>query len=351
MFDLAVIGAGIVGAMAAYLARQQEAQWRILLLDRSLVGDGASKYSAGLGLPYGRSPKQKNLSILSERIFSDIRKIIPGLPIRDLPLFGLTAKDRLDEVIEGFTQKRVGVAATADVERLRDSFADLVISDDQALLAGCDCTLAAPGLVAGIIIDWLKRGGLTECWEGVEVRDVRASDGNFALDTTDGRTILSKRVLLAPGPWLLCGPGARFSHSAGVRIKKIVSLHIDRSPNPQDPVLFFFDEDAFLLPLHERREWLFSFTSQEWDCEPEISQLSISPADRQTAHTILQRYCPSFVDYSHGGRVFCDAYTTTRVPIIRQVPGMPNYVIAGACSGAGYRLAPATAFVALQQFS
>jgi glycine/D-amino acid oxidase-like deaminating enzyme len=351
MFDLAVIGAGMVGAMAAYLARQQRAEWRILLLDRSFVGEGASKYSAGLDLPYGRSAAHKQLSQQSDRIFGDLKKAIPELALRRLPLFGLAGKSRLDEVVGGFTRGAIRVGASSDVERLRHSFIDLSIPSDQVSLAGCDCTVAAPGTVAAAIVDWLRRGGLTECWEGVEVRNVSASGRGFALETADGRTISSKRVLLAPGPWLLRGPGAGLAHSAGVRIKKIVSLHVARCPDPQDPVLFFFDEDAFLLPLHERREWLFSFTSQEWDCQPEISQLSISPADRDGALSILGRYCPSLVDYTHGGRVFCDAYSPDHVPIIRQVPGMPDYVLAGACSGSGYRLAPAVAFEALKQLS
>ena len=38
VFDLAVVGAGIVGATAAYLAGQERPDWRILLIDRSLVG-------------------------------------------------------------------------------------------------------------------------------------------------------------------------------------------------------------------------------------------------------------------------------------------------------------------------
>lgn len=350
MFDLAVIGGGIIGVMAAYLA-QQEADWRILLLDRSMVGYGASKYSAGLDLPYGRSARQKGLSMLSSRIYGELKTAMPGLPVSNLSLFGITGRKRMNEVIEGLIPDTVRVASARDVDRLRETFEDLVISDEQVLLAGVDCSFARPDVVASFVLDGLKRARRVECWEGAEVRGVHKDGGVFSLEIADGREVLAKRVLLAAGPWLLRSPGREVAREAGVRIKKIVSLHVDRCPGPDDPVLFLFDEDAFLLPLYDRREWLFSFTSQEWDCEPEISRLSISREDREAALAILARYCPSLVEQCRGGRVFCDAYSPDRAPMIVSVPGMENYVIAGACSGSGYRLAPAIAYESLRQFS
>lgn len=351
MYDLAIIGAGIVGAMAAYLARRERPDWRILLLDRSLAGDGATGYSVGLDIPYGRTPAHKKLSIMSARVFRELRDTIAGLPLHDLPMFGLIDRERLDEVMSGFTSDGVRAGTGADTGLLRESYADLAVAGGQVLLAGCDCSFAAPRAVTAAIIDWLKRDGLTACWEGAEVRRVRDDGPRLALETSDGRTVPAARALIATGPWLLVGPGGDFAKSLGVRIKKIVALYIDRCPKPNDPLLFFFDEDAFLLPRRDRGQWLFSFTSQEWDCEPEISRLSISPQERELAISILRRYCPSLVDYCRGGRVFCDAYSRDRVPVTRRVPGPGNCVIAGAASGSGYRLAPAIAAEALKEFS
>lgn len=101
----------------------------------------------------------------------------------------------------------------------------------------------------------------------------------------------------------------------------------------------------------QRQEWLYSFTSQEWDCAPEVSRLTITQKDRDLALSILNRYCPSFVRDCHGGRVFCDAYSQDRAPLVAQVPGMTNFVVAGAGSGSGYRLAPAIGIKALEHFS
>jgi glycine/D-amino acid oxidase-like deaminating enzyme len=355
-FDLVVVGAGIVGAMTVCLARREKPDWNILILDRSFVGDGSTRYSLGLDIPYGHSAGQKQLSLTSERLFRQLQTIIPDLPFQRLPLYGVASEARAGTVIGNFTGDTVHRADCHEEETLRRSYPDFRLPAGDILLAGCEGVYASPQIIASRLIDWSVESGMVECWEGVEAREVRACGGNdgddgFTLATTDGRSVQARRVLMATGPWLLQGPTADFAAGAGVRIKKTAALHIARRPAPHDPILFFFEEDAFLLPLHERGEWMFSFTSQEWDVAPEISQLKISGADRDLALAILHRYCPSFVADCRGGRVFCDAYSPDRVPLVRQVSGMRDYIAAGACSGSGYRLAPAIALEALKQFS
>jgi glycine/D-amino acid oxidase-like deaminating enzyme len=350
-FDLAVVGAGIVGAMAAHLARQERAEWRILLVDRSLVGDGATRYSVGLDIPYGRNASQKQYSLLSTNIYRELTSAIPELPVHELPFFGIVGRESAQKVCAGFTTGDVRVATEREQVRLRESYPDLAISESQVLLTGCTARYGFPSLIASALVSRLKEGGLAECWEGVEVQSAHTCPGGGALVTNDGRRVVARRVLVATGPWLLRGPGDDFAGNAGVRIKKVAALHINRRPHPQDPVILFFDEDAFLLPVVQRREWIFSFTSQEWDCTPEVSLLRIGKEERDLALSILERYCPSFVQDCHGGRVFCDAYSQDRAPLVAQVPGMSNFVVAGASSGSGYRLAPAIGLKALEQFS
>lgn len=349
-FDLIVVGAGIVGTSAAYLARRERPDWSVLLLDRSFVGDGSTRYSLGLDIPYGHSAGQKRLSLLSARLFRELREAVPGLPFRDLPLYGVASAARAEAVMGGFTQE-VHRADEREERALRRAYPDLRLSESEVLLAGGESVYTSPRAVASGLVDWCVGSGMVECWEGVEVREVRPLDGGFTLAAADGRSVRARRVLVATGPWMLRGPGGDFAGGAGVRIKKTAALRISLRPGPDDPVLFFFDEDAFLLPVPEAGEWLFSFTSQEWDVAPEISQLKISSADRESALSILRRRCPSLAAHCHSGRVFCDAYSTDRLPIVRQVPGLPDYVVAGACSGAGYRLAPGIALEALRLFS
>jgi glycine/D-amino acid oxidase-like deaminating enzyme len=125
-------------------------------------------------------------------------------------------------------------------------------------------------------------------------------------------------------------------------------MHIDCCPAPDAPVIYFAAEDAFLLPLHDDRKLLLSFTSQEWDCPAEISRLRIDADDRALALSILNRYSPALADHCSGGRVFCDAYTQDQAPFVARISTSHSQVVAGACSGSGVRLAPAIALEALE---
>lgn len=350
-FDLAVIGGGIVGAMAAYLSNREKPDWRTVLIDRSMIGHGATQYSVGLDFPYGRTPFQKRLSSESAKLFRDLKADIPDLLIRERPLFGVVKKENAQEVIDRFTDGNIRPASQSEYEQLLDSYPDFVISSDQILLAGSRASYAFPALVAAALIDRFRESKSAHCWEGVEVQEINPTDRGIVIKTADDRRILAMRVLIATGPWLLRGPCEGFARSAGVRIKKVAALHIARCPGAHDPIVYLFDEDAFFLPVYERREWIFSFTSQEWDCEPDVSRLRISAEDRNSALAILGRYSPSLVEYCNGGRVFCDAYSLDRAPIISRISYADDLLMAGACSGSGYRLSPAIASEALRMFS
>ena len=181
------------------------------------------------------------------------------------------------------------------------------------------------------------------------VAQVRQAAGAHELDCSDGRHIRSARVLVATGPWLLSGPESDQAKAAGVRIKKVAALHVLREPPPNSPIAYFFDEDAFLLPVVEGKKWILSFTSREWDCSPDAGSLHIRPEERAIALSILERYCPAWLPDCCSGRVFCDAYSPDWAPVVRSTE--KDVVIAGACSGAGFRIAPAIAQTALQLFS
>ena len=350
-FDLVVIGAGIVGTMAAYVARQQRAEWRILLVDRSLVGTGVTQYSVGLDIPYGRNDAQQHYSRLSTAFYRDLKASIPELPLYELPFFGVVARENVNRTCTGFTNHGIRLATEAERAQLHESYPDLTINENQVLLTGCTARYGFPQAIVRTLVTRLSQGPQAECWEGVEIHTVQSGAEGFLLTTNDGRSIAARRVLVATGPWLLDGPGAGVARDSGVRIKKVAALHVNRCPTASDAILLFFDEDAFLLPVIQRQEWIFSFTSEEWDCAPEVSRLRISNQDRELALGILQRYCPSFVPYCHGGRVFCDAYSRDRVPLVTRVSERNDFVIAGAGSGSGYRLAPGIALEALSRLS
>jgi len=81
-FDLAVVGGGIVGVQAALLAQMRNPSWSIALLDARRPGVGASALSAGVFLPGGSTPRQRELWRLGEGVRDLWRRRFETLPIQ-----------------------------------------------------------------------------------------------------------------------------------------------------------------------------------------------------------------------------------------------------------------------------
>ncbi len=347
-FDLAIVGAGIIGATTAYLAHARRPEWRIVLLDRSLAGDGATHYSAALDLPFGRNPRQQAMVKRSVSFYRDLKTWYPELPLQEISFVLIAHANDISSRAEAFVDAGLRLASAQEWHLVRLQYPDLILPQDYLAMRGSNARHSSPAHLASALIDKSCNDGNLECWEGVEVQHVEDIPCSHKLILGDGRRVTAKHVAIATGPWLTSGPGGSFSQAAGIRIKKVAALHVDWCPPPGAPVLYFAAEEAFLLPLPEQRKLLLSFTAQEWDCPAEISSLKIDPEDRSLALSILDRYCPSLVEHCSGGRVFCDAYSQDRTPFVARIPTSHSLVIAGACSGSGVRLAPAIAMEALE---
>ncbi|MBZ5508008.1 MAG: FAD-dependent oxidoreductase [Acidobacteriia bacterium] len=347
-FDLAIIGAGIIGATTAYLAHVRRPEWHIALLDRSFIGDGATHYSAALDLPFGRTTRQRAMVARSVSFYCDLKARYPELPIREIP-FALVAHAKdISNAAAAFIDAGLHLASAQEWHQVRLKYPDLTLPQEYLVMMGSNARHSSSIQLTSALVNKACNDRNVQCWEGSEVRQVEDIPCGHMLILGDGRRITAKRAVIATGPWLMSGPGGAFSQAAGIRVKKVAAMHIDWCPPPDAPVLYFAEEDAFLLPLPEQRKLLLSFTAQEWDCLAEISRLRINPDDRSLALSILNRYCPALAEHCSGGRIFCDAYSQDRAPFVARISTSHNLVVAGACSGSGVRLAPAIALEALE---
>ena len=348
-FDLMVVGGGIVGAMTGHFASIDHPRWRIGVVDRSLGSMGATGHSAGLDLPYGQTAAKRRQSAVSRRLYAELRRTLPGLPLFELPLLFVVSAARRAELEEGLAAGVPRDATGEEIDRLGAAIPELRLPEGMQVVAGCPGGYGDAGVVARTLLANLRRSSAAAIWEGTEVREVRPIDGHFVLSTADGRQVEAARVVVATGPWMRQGPAAEAASAVGLKTKKIVALHVDRAPRGGEPIVYFFDDDAFLLPLADRGHWLFSFSCQTWDVEPTGPEMTISSEDRRHGLQVLARYCPAWPSLTHSGRVFCDAYSPDRTPIAHRMA--PNLVLAGGCSGSGFRLAPALAQEALTLLS
>jgi glycine/D-amino acid oxidase-like deaminating enzyme len=180
--------------------------------------------------------------------------------------------------------------------------------------------------------------------EGVAVTGLSLGAAGVTIACGSGEVLEAEQVVLAPGPWLAAPAWRDLIAPLGLRVKKIVAMHIERRPEPGDAVLLFDADDAFLLPLCHRGHWLFSYTCNEWDVDPDTLTGGLSPADVEAARTCLRRYSPTLAQACQTGRVCCDAYSPAREPVIRILDGTDGRIVfAGAAGGSGYRFGPAIA--------
>ncbi|WP_346097028.1 FAD-dependent oxidoreductase [Streptomyces olivaceiscleroticus] len=333
--DFAVVGGGVLGCMITreILSRAPDAS--VTVLDQDAVGSGATRRSAGLHFPRGATERVRGMAAYSQDHYAALKAARPDLPIHPLAMTVVADaahEARLHEIY-------LPEAKLRPVTEVAGGIA--VVPDGKAAWEGDGCQYADVHALTQYLARDLRR--TAEFREGVRVTGVTpgADAVELALGTGDGLT--AGHVVLAPGPWLAAPAWQDLVAPLGARVKKIVALHIEMAPAPGDRAVVFQDEDAFLLPYHERGHWLFSYTCQDWDVDPDTLPTSVSAADLRDARATLTRYAPQLADRCVSGRVFCDAYGPAMEPVVRAVTDDARVVFAGAANGSGYRLAPAVA--------
>jgi glycine/D-amino acid oxidase-like deaminating enzyme len=135
-----------------------------------------------------------------------------------------------------------------------------------------------------------------------------------------------------------------------IRVKKVVAFHIHKKPPENARAIFYPDYDAFLLPVKESGNWVFSYTCDHWDVKPDANVLHVDADNRDKALAVLEKMAPNFVPYCAGGHAFCDTYSKDYIPVVAKGLQGDNLVIITGANGAGFRLAPALANNAIALF-
>jgi D-arginine dehydrogenase len=331
---VAVIGAGIVGCLIARRLAEADPDAVITVLDRDLVGSGVSRRSAGLFLARGATSRTRKLSADSHAYYAALKASHPRLPI--FPTGAVVVTD--------------GTTDPEAIGYLPDLAEPTVVTHDwpgripgpwQAWRIG-NCHYADVYAVTQAVAE-LTRPRVRFA-EGVAVTALDIGRSGVTLRCGSGESLTADRVVLAPGSWLTAPAWRDLVDPLGLRVKKIVAMHIERSPGPADVVTLFDGDDAFILPVRHRGHWLFSYACTEWDADPDGLTSGLSAANVEEARACLRRYAPSLADACTSGRVCADAYSPAREPVIQTLDGTDGRVVfAGGANGSGYRFAPAIA--------
>ncbi|QOZ24172.1 FAD-binding oxidoreductase [Bradyrhizobium sp. CCBAU 51753] len=343
--DLAVIGAGVMGLSAAFIAASSWPRDRIVVFDRETVGAGASGFAPGIQINIGRNEKERSLLSRGSKIWQEIYPHGQWPSGRNCDVFWLTRDP------EELTRTSCGVGTAPSTsfalrERLL-SLPQFLIPGDMvvALDRGSYCPVNS---IVQDLAQRLKAVG-TSIRERTSISRIRQRHSHISLQTSDDSELSARRAVLAIGPWLPESPlRAHFAEEPRVRVKKVVALHLAARPTTNCPMVGLFDDYAFLIPMIEEGYWLFSFTSQEWDVRPDPGGLHISSDDLARATAILAKWFSPDSPAVVSARVFCDCYSDDGVPFSRPAQDVAGLYVIGGGAGNGFRFGPACAEEAIR---
>jgi glycine/D-amino acid oxidase-like deaminating enzyme len=333
--DVAVIGAGILGNLVTREIVTRDPGARVVVLDRDSVGTGASQRSAGLHFPRGTTERVRQMSAYSEDYYAGMLHDDPGVPIYRLDM-SVVARHGLAASLHSSYLDRAKLA-----EAEATGHPDVGLAEGLGAWVGEGCQYADVYALTQYLARELRPR--VEYREGVAVTGLSAGPEDVRLKLGTGEELVAARAVLAPGPWTAAAAWRELTSRLGIRIKKVVALHIERPPLPGEPCVIFEEEDAFLLPVVHRGHMLFSYTCQEWDVDPDALHQGVAADHLTQARDVLRRYAPALAAQCTSGRVFCDAYSRDRQPVVRALDEPGRVVFAGAANGSGYRLGPAMA--------
>lgn len=330
-YDITIIGGGIIGLFSAYLASKKYKEANILVLDQNFKATGATFYSIALDIPYGETKEKREFSRVSRKYFSELDKLT-SYKRQQIPFIGVTHQDNFKHLSNNFINK---------VECQKKNINEVNLGKDEIAFAEMDAWQSLPSEYLESLKNIIKTRDNVTLSYGIKVLGIDKSNDLFTIKTSRGVNIYSKNIINATGPWLLDDIWKGEVQQLKVRTKKIISYHL---PFKFKTGIFLFDHDAFITPkLDSDTESIYSFRANEYDVVPRIGDITITEKNNKKAIELFQQYFPNTLNTNSfnmfEGRCFCDTYAES--PIAQEIS--QGYIIAGAGSGSGFRLAPGIA--------
>jgi glycine/D-amino acid oxidase-like deaminating enzyme len=347
VYDLAVVGTGIIGAMAVTLAAARDERATIIALCAGAVHDGSTSRSLALDVPTGDSAPKRDLIAWSNQLSPLLGALSQSWRRYSYHNFWVASADRVAEVDKQLVGDRLSACKPAERELLRSYFGDQIGGAETRLLHS---EITAASDPCGTVLELLKplfvrpRNALVE---GFAVERITTLTDRCVLTSADGRTVSARGVLAAPGAHAMLGPFRATAEHFGARTKKVVAFELHAAPRHPQAILILEDHEAFLIPGPVPGTWRLSITSAEWDCQPDRLAVRANAEDLALAELVLAATLPDFQTVVCGSRVGVDLYLPDRLPLVVPLEDHKRAVIATGGAGSGFRLAPAIADQAL----
>jgi glycine/D-amino acid oxidase-like deaminating enzyme len=344
--DLAVIGGGVLGCFTAHVAARSNPEWRVVLLERRWVAAGATGWSAGVSFPLAATPEHGDLVRESAAGYAELDEAFARRCIRPVPMVYVVRRDHEPAFRLRVVGAKLRPLMPQESARVARMLPDMRLAADEVLLThdGHGFVIDAPALANALVS---AGGRAVDVRPGVTVEAVhREGDGYRVL--TDTTALRARRVVVACGPWTPpAGHPVPLPDAPAARRKRVAALHVAVPTGPGDPLVYFVEDDLFILPLTDGAA-LASFYRDEWDTDPDSLDGHSNTDDLRSGADVLGRRSAAAAGAVTGGRAFCDLYTERRLPVVLRDPALPALATIRGGSGSGVRLAPALAARALR---
>jgi glycine/D-amino acid oxidase-like deaminating enzyme len=338
MFDLAVVGGGIIGATVAFEAHARHPDWALAVVDPA-PACGATCWSLGVSFPL--APTTGHRAMVRESLAWHAAWSGTPTPRQSLRMLFVVGSARRRTFLSAVDGAAFGPAPRELIEEAREAWS-LQLGDDDEVLMGDDRVfrIDAPALARQLIV----AAEAVTIESRVDALTVEEDASSLALD--DGLSVAARRVVVATGSWYPSGLGKQLGVPSGVVVKRVSALECDVR-RADAPAVYFVDDDLMIVPDDRGGRTLVSFYRRAWSDDPDVLTGALSSADAAEGTAALLRRSPSLAAAVVGGRSFCDAYAPERLPICMSAG--PDVVAIVGGSGSGVRLAPALADLAMRQ--
>jgi sarcosine oxidase subunit beta len=345
--DVAIVGAGVMGASIAFHLTERRAG-RILVLDRDHVASGASGRSSGLVRMHYTHPPEVRLALTSLGYFTDWEELL-GRPatFRRTGFFRLVPASQAERLRANVDmQKACGVdtrVVTGDEMRAMEPdwwLDDVVVAAYEPSSGYADAATVATDFLSCA----RERGA--EYRRGCDVRSLRIEGGRVAGVETDAGAVSAEIVVVAAGAW-----SRSLFERAGIVLPLECEHHevaiLERPVGSEGPRRACIDSSLgiYFRPEGGSQVLVGGFegprSSDPEPLEPEPAPDALAGQLRRAARRI-----PALADAGIV-RSVTGYYTLTpdRRALLGPVPGFEGLFCCTGFSGMGFKVSPAVGLV------
>jgi sarcosine oxidase subunit beta len=339
--DVAIIGAGIHGASAAYHLTRAGAE--VTVVERLTPAGGPTGLSSGVCRAYYTNAFLAEAARDSMRMMADFQTIATGHDsgFRRTGLLFLHPPQDVDEVTQNAARlNELGIRVELHTgDDLQRAFPQFVLDDIGVGAYEVDAGYADPaGTTAGMIAAAVNGGATLKAHATVETLRARPA-GGASLVLSSGEIIEARRVLIAAGPWT-----APLARQLGMALPLTVERHVVATARLDDASRIPFGHGDLVTGYYCRPEgsdqYVMGWTHNAPQVDPDMFIRTIQRDEELALVQAVARRYPLMHDAQpRGGWASLYDVSPDWQPVIGEIAD-GVFVDAGT-SGHGFKLAPA----------